>query len=81
MINFDRIIEQIRAERDSLLRSEKNLQAEYCYQLVSLLLESQKLINGEFWSIEYVEEKTDTLKSLRAAAERLKRWELENWSK
>ena len=71
MIEFDRIIEQIRAERESLLRQEKNLQAEYCYQLVSLLIESERLINGNFFALDYIDEKTSTLKGLRDTAERL----------
>ena len=76
MIDFQLVIEQIRAERQSLQRSDKNLQAEYCYQLVSLLMESERLINGDFWALEYVEEKTDTLESLKKTAQKIKSGEV-----
>lgn len=61
-VDFADAIEQLRRRRNLLLPLwDKHQIAEYCYQLVSLLMESQKLINGEEYATDYIEEKTETL--------------------
>ena len=62
MVNFGKTIANIRIQRDLLVKSDKYpITSEYCYQLVSLLMESEKIINGGFFSVEYIEEKTKRL--------------------
>jgi len=64
-INFDRAIADLRRLREIKLQYARTAEAEYAYQLISLLMESQKLLNDEFFAVDYIDEKTNTLEHLR----------------
>lgn len=56
---------------DPTFSSANHYRSEYCYQLVSFLMETQKLLNGEFFAPDYIEEKTYTLSRLANEIRRL----------
>lgn len=67
-INFDDAIAQLRRKREMLTPNYDRFRyGEYCYQLVSMLMESQKLLNGQFFAPDYIEEKCDILKRIAYA--------------
>lgn len=75
-INFDMLCEGLRQMRqhlmeraftDPIMNPQTHHRAEYCYQLISLLHESQRVINGEPFDIRYISEKTGTLSMIADA--------------
>lgn len=58
-VNFDSTISNIKYRRTLLQSTGDDIDhdaGEYCYHLISVLLESQKLINGEKYSSDYIDE-------------------------
>lgn len=65
MTILDRAINELHEYRELVSvyadKPEKHYRAEYAYQLISLLMESQKLLTEQFFATDYIQEKCMTL--------------------
>jgi hypothetical protein len=60
-VNFVTLIDNLRIIKDTMRESNRHFTGEYIYHLISVLLESEKLINAEFFDPGYIQEHCITL--------------------